>query len=57
MKRYKVVGESKIDVGHQRDYAPGEEFSAALEDDREQFLLSIGAIKVVNTSGKADSKK
>jgi hypothetical protein len=56
MKRYKNVGESKIDVGHERSYGPGEEFSAAIDEDHEGFLIQIGALKVLNTSGKADGK-
>jgi hypothetical protein len=53
MKRYKVTGSQPVDVGHEREYLPGDEFSAKLAEPVERFMLQIGALTVVNTTGKA----
>lgn len=41
-KRYKVVGVQPV-LGHH----PGESFEASLDKTQEEFLVSIGGLKVV----------
>ena len=49
MKKYKVVGEAPV-----LDHAPGETFEAELDGAQEEFLVGIGALKVI---GGAPKKK
>lgn len=52
MKRYKVIGSQAV-LG---DHLPGETFDADLADDQEEFLIGVGAIKVVSTDVKSDKR-
>lgn len=48
-KTYKVIGVAEVD-GH----APGETFEAALDEEREEFLVSMGAIEETASPAKKD---
>jgi hypothetical protein len=41
-KRFKVVGTQPI-----LDHRPGEEFSAVLPKDQEQFFVDVGGLEVI----------
>ena len=51
LKRYKVTGVQPVE-GH----APGESFDADLGDDKEKFLLGIGAVRVVSNDPTSDKR-
>lgn len=51
MKRYKVTGAQPV-----LDKEPGETFDAALPEDQEQFLIQIGAIRIVSNEPGSDKR-
>lgn len=57
MKRYKNVGSSPIDVGHETEKQPGQEFLAALDEAQEQYFKDIGALRVLDANPGSDKKK
>jgi hypothetical protein len=52
MKRYKVTGEQPV----LDDRKPGDVFEATLDPGVENFLLTIGAIKITSTDPEHDQR-
>jgi hypothetical protein len=50
-KRYSVTGDQPV-----LDTLPGETFEAEIPADQEEFLISIGAIRVVSNDPKHDKR-
>lgn len=53
VKRYKVTGEQPV----LDDRQPGEVFEANVPEDQAQFLISIGALKLLDGNPRGRDKK
>lgn len=52
MKRYEVTGTQPV----LDNRMPGEKFNADIDPGQEQFLLGIGAIKIISQDAESDKR-